>query len=962
MDVAVDADGTVYIADEYSHRVRRVDAATGSISTFAGTGERGFAGDAGPATEARLHGPSGVAVDAIGNVYIADTSNHRVRRVDVANGTVHTLAGGGQAGFGGDGGPAADALLHRPVAVATGPSGNVYIADAGNHRVRRVDIATGEISTFAGTGWSGFSGDGAPAVDARLHSPAGVAVDASGNVYIADSRNWRVRLVDAATGDISTFAGGGSGGDGSPARDARLPVPRGVAVGASGDVYISGEDRLVRWVDAASGIMSTFAGREGIGDGGPGENALLRWPEGVAVDASGSLFIADTVHHRVRRVGADGDISTFAGAGDGSFGGDGGPATASALNHPTGVAVDTSGNVYIADEFNHRIRRVDAVTGDISTFAGSGPTWTSGGGFGGDGGPAVDALLYYPEDVAVDASGHVYVADTFNQRIRRIDASTGEITTVAGSGDNGFGRGGFEGDGGPAVEARLNEPSGVAVDASGNLYIADTRNRRVRRVDAATGAISTVAGTGELDVGAWVEGGRALEAQLWNPTDVVLDAMGNIYIADGNSHRVRRVEAATGAIATFAGSGAPGRRGGGFGGDRGPAVEALLNEPSGVAVGPFGEVYIADTGNDLVRRVSRAGTGVVGDLDGDGRDDVLLRHGDGRWHYYPMRGRRHVAAGRGAADLPRDRVWSFAAMGDFDGRDGAEVLVRHGDGRWWRHSMAGRKRRAEPAEVPLPRSRNWRVGAVGDLDGDGRDGVLLRHVRGNWRYYPMDGSRVADGAGGATLPRSLDFRLAGVGDFGGDGKEDVLLRHRDGRWIHYPMDGRRSAGRRVPTELPTDPDWRLAGVGDFDGDGVADVLLRHAVEGRWRWYRSADAADAGTGEARADAQHGIQGGGSGRPRRRRPRGRAAAPDGRRLVLLRDGWAPCEGARLGQLDAQYGLVHRAPLSSGRAEEVRALLCRTAEPARTASRCGYRRCRPPGRVGRGGIGCRSSVGRG
>ena len=595
--VVADAAGNVYIADEGNHRVRRVDAA-GTISTFAGSRQRGFGGDGEPANEALLNYPSDVAVDASGNVYIADPWNHRVRRVD-AGGVISTFAGSGEpgfsaGGFGGDGGPADKAHLKLPSSVAVDAIGNVYIADEGNHRVRRVDAA-GTISTFAGTGERGFGGDGGTANEALLSHPSGLAVDATGNVYVSDPGNDRVRRVNAA-GTISTFAGTGErgfGGDGGRATEALLNQPRGVAVDATGNVYVAdtGNDR-VRRVNSASGVIATFSGRGGLGDGGPADKARLDLPGSIAIDhASGDVYIADDGNHRIRRIDAGtGNISTFAGAGFG-FGGDGGPADKALFRYPAGVAVDAAGNVYVADRRNLRVRRVDGATSAISTFAGTGEE-----GFGGDGGPASKARFRNPTDVAVDAPGNVYVADRGNHRVRRVDGTTGVITTYAGVGERGFG-----GDGGPATEALLGHPSGVAVDAFGNLYIVDYWTARIRRVDAATGLISTIAGTGQRGFGG--DGGPANETRL-SPWDVEVDAAGNVYIVESGSHRVRRIDGATGVISTFAGTGQRG-----FGGDGGPADKALLNSPARVAVDATGNVFMADTLNRLVRRVSTAGPG-----------------------------------------------------------------------------------------------------------------------------------------------------------------------------------------------------------------------------------------------------------------------------------------------------------------------------------------------------------------
>ena len=327
----------------------------------------------GLAVEAQLSSPWDVALDADGNLYIADAINRRIRRVD-PSGTISTIAGTGVEGYTGDGGPAVEAQLSFPASLAVDAEGNLFIAEYFDHRIRRVD-SSGIITSIAGTGEEGFSGDGGPAVEAQLASPRGVAVDADGNLYIADSRNRRIRKVDA-DGNISTFAGGG--------------------------------DRS--------------------GDGGPAVQAQLRSPSGVAVDAGGNLYIAVTTNSTLRRVDPSGTIATIAGAGRWGFSGDGGPATQAHLAAPSDVAVDAAGNLYIADINNQRIRRVDPA-GIITTIAGTGEV-----GFSGDGGPAVEAQFDRPRGVAVDAAGNVYIADHGNHRIRKVDPS-GTITTIAGTGE-----------------------------------------------------------------------------------------------------------------------------------------------------------------------------------------------------------------------------------------------------------------------------------------------------------------------------------------------------------------------------------------------------------------------------------------------------------------------------------------------------------------------------------------------
>jgi sugar lactone lactonase YvrE len=300
-------DGTVYIADTFNHRVRRVDPA-GAVTTLAGTGQAAYSGDGGPATAATLHWPHELDVDSTGlALYVADSANHRIRRVDLASGIITTVAGGATAGPGGDGGPATAAQLQDPKAVYVAQSGDLYIADSGNERIRRVD-PSGTISTVAGTGVPGYSGDGGPALAAQFDGPRGLAGDSAGNLYVADDNNHRIRRIEPS-GVVTTLAGTGAA--------------------------------------------------DSSGDGGPAGAAQLNHPRGVAVDGRGNVFIADSMSHRIRMVDPAGVISTVAGCGRQGFGGDGGPATVARLFEPRGVAVNAAGHLFVADTYNDRIRRVE---------------------------------------------------------------------------------------------------------------------------------------------------------------------------------------------------------------------------------------------------------------------------------------------------------------------------------------------------------------------------------------------------------------------------------------------------------------------------------------------------------------------------------------------------------------------------------------------------------------------------
>ncbi|MCP4695062.1 MAG: hypothetical protein GY859_43950, partial [Desulfobacterales bacterium] len=335
---------------------------------------------------------------------------------------------------------------------------------------------------------------------------------------------------------IDTFAGGGSfqgSGMGGPAVGAGLGAPFGVAVDAEGCVYIADYTSHCVFKVDADGVINRAAGTGAIGysgDGGPAVDATLRYPYAVAVDAGGAIYIVDYYSHCVRKVDAEGIITTVAGNGTKGYGGDGGPAIEAMLNMPTGVAVDAWGAIYIADRYNNRIRKVDA-GGVITTVAGNGTA-----GFRGDGGPAIEARLYIPRDLAVDAAGNIYIADTGNRRVRKVDA-TGVITTVAGDGTEEYGTN--QGDGGLAVDAPIDSPMGVDVDAMGAIYIADIDDNRIRRVDPA-GFITTVAGIA-VYVFPGSDGGPATRRYLKSPFDAAVDASGNIYIAGGYSKRVRKV-------------------------------------------------------------------------------------------------------------------------------------------------------------------------------------------------------------------------------------------------------------------------------------------------------------------------------------------------------------------------------------------------------------------------------------
>jgi uncharacterized protein (TIGR03437 family) len=547
--IAVDSIGTVYVADADNNRVRKITP-DGRIQTVAGSGVAGFAGDGGPAAAALLSHPYGLALDAQGNLYIADLGNARVRQVS-PGGTIRTVAGGGTIvpGGNGDGSPALSAQLLQPRNIAADLDGTLYISDFGAHRVYQVSDG-GILTTLAGTGSAGFSGDGASAQLAQLKSPAGVACDGNGAVFIADSGNNRIRKV--YRGVITTVFS--------------ITGPTGVAVSAAGAVYVASVNYLGTQFKAIAGVPNA---------------------RDVTIDRAGNVYA--TTGQYVRKVTSDGKAATIAGSeAPPYFGGDNGPALAARLHAPAGIALDDAGNMYIADTANHRIRKITPA-GIITTIAGTGEAGSKG-----DNGPANLAQLNSPQSVAVDSQHNVYIADTGNSRIRKITPA-GSIVSVA---------------------LQVKDPQYVAVDSGDSLYIADTGNDRVLKVTA-SGAISTVTQVLEptavlvdrfgnsyvsadhsvLKVTASGSLTTVLDG-LNSPRGLALTQEGDLIIAETGVNVVRRLSH-DGSFSTIAGTGAAG-----FSGDDGPASRAQVNSPSDLVTDLTGTVWIADSGNNRIRMLS----------------------------------------------------------------------------------------------------------------------------------------------------------------------------------------------------------------------------------------------------------------------------------------------------------------------------------------------------------------------
>jgi len=749
--LAADASGNFYLADTGNSRIRRVDT-SGIITRLAGNSTQGgFGGDTGAATNALLWRPAGLTLDLAGNLFIADAENNRIRKVDT-NGTITTVAGSSTAGFAGDGGLATNASLNYPIAVAVDTLGNLFISDQGNDRIRKVD-GNGIISTIAGNGTTTLSAEGVAATNTGFSLPCGMALDNYGDLFVADSGHGRIRRVDPY-GIITTVAGTNASlnpfnGDGMnptntafnnpndvildpygrmvvadtlnfrvrrfgqgpvlalnnlgttnagayqllisssfgtvtssvatvtalyPPAMVNQPASQTAGLGsnatiiatASGTAPLAWQWQInganlpgqtnpaltltnLQWTDTGiysvivtnnygsvtsspaaltvvwppvitsqpagltvlaggsavfnvgvtgtgpfsyqwqlngtnlpDGIIATVAGTGTAGyagDGGPATNATLR-PFSLALDAGGNLYVAESANAVIRRVDTNGIVTTVAGTGTAGFSGDGGLATAATLKNPFSVAVDAAGNLLIADGYNERVRKVD-LTGRISTVAGTGAY-----GFAGDGSQATNASLYNPWSVTVDRGGNILFSDEYNYRIRKINTG-GIITTVAGGGTNDPGKGVA------ATTARLYAPLGVTTDSSGNLYFADNTYHRIYRVNT-NGMVAAFAGSGTNGYAG--DGGAATNANLGTLAGIAADNLGNLFLTDG--YRLRRVDG-NGIITTVAGNGMFG-----YAGDGGPATNAALRSPGGVAVDASDNLFLADNGSYRVRKVT----------------------------------------------------------------------------------------------------------------------------------------------------------------------------------------------------------------------------------------------------------------------------------------------------------------------------------------------------------------------
>ena len=640
--ITVDPDGNIYISHRSKNRIRKIDK-NGIITTVAGNGEVGFGGDGGPAIKAALNYPAGLAFDN-GNLYIADRKNHRVRKVD-SSGIITTVAGNGIGDFSGDDEPAIQSSLHLPSDVALDPQGNLYISDRSNNRIRKVD-SKGIMTTYAGLGVARYGGDHGPANEAFLKYPFGITFDNKGNLYIADRGNSRIRKVNTS-GIITTVAGNGlfaSRGDYGPAINAELSYPTDVAVDDFGNIYVADRNnnriRMINTIGVITTIMGTggshYNGDQGLaletnvhlpfalvvepgskslvlvdrshfrirrltfstmrvqtiagngrslskGDQGQALGATLNGPRGILINSKGNIIFADQMNHQIRKIDAKGFITNIAGDGKRSNLGDGKPARQASLLRPATMAIDHADNIYFASPSGNGwiIRKIDS-KGTISLFAGNSKV-----GIEGDGGLAVDASFYAIKDIAVDPKGNVYVADAVNPFIRKIDKQ-GIITKYAKE---------------PWSKLDGNiHPNGLVFDSAGNLFVADSGSCKIWKITV-DGRVEHVAGSGDFEDSG--DGGPALEAGIRSPDGLAISPKGELYVAEERAHRIRKIDT-NGIITTVVAEN--GKAGfGGFGGDGGLAVNAKVNGPARLAFDSQGNLYFSDRINNRIRKIDKSG-------------------------------------------------------------------------------------------------------------------------------------------------------------------------------------------------------------------------------------------------------------------------------------------------------------------------------------------------------------------
>ena len=572
--LALDGAGNLFVADSANNTIRKVVIATATVTTVAGSAGRSGTDD-GTGTSAQFTSPQGVASDGAGNLLVADSGNHTIRKLVLGTGAVTTFAG--SAGIAGSSdGIGSAARFHSPQRVTSDGAGNLFVADAGNHTIRVIVLATGEVGTLAGLAGNAGSSDGIGSA-ARFYGPQAVASDGAGNLLVADRTNSTIRSIVIATGAVTTLAGSvGLAGDlNGLGTDALFNGPGDVACDGAGHLFVADTDNhQIRFVVVATRWVATLAGSAEISGSSDGIWPSVRFssPQGLASDGAGNLFVADSGNHTIRKlVFATGEVSTLAGSA-GNVGNDDGTGAGARFNSPEGLAYDGTGNLLVADTANHAIRRVVLATGAVTTLAGRAGVPGSADGTGSS------ARFNAPVALASDGAGNLYVADSANHTIRKVGLADGAVTTLAGlAGNPGS-------DDGTGSTARFTTPFGVASDGAGVLFVADSGNSTVRMVILSSAAVTTLAG---LAGSSGNDDGMGSAARFSTPGAMVYASTGDLFVADSDKNTIRKIQIATQFVTTVVGS--PGR----WEVILGP-LPAEIASPAGLALLPSGDLVIAD--------------------------------------------------------------------------------------------------------------------------------------------------------------------------------------------------------------------------------------------------------------------------------------------------------------------------------------------------------------------------------
>jgi uncharacterized repeat protein (TIGR01451 family) len=580
--ITIDRQNNLYVA--YGNSISRLDETAGELVRIAGVGY-GSLGDGGPALNASFTAISAITTDIAGNLYICD--GNYIRKISASTGIIETVAGNGLLSNSGDNGPALSAGFSAMKAIIVDHHDDIFVITF-NNTVRKIETTSGIVTRYAGTGTASYSGDGGAATAAGLAQPSGLAVNYAGDLYITDFI--RLRKVTAATGVITTVAGSftqATSGDGGIASSATFSFARMLAIDAHSNIYVEDNSGAVRMINNSTGIINRWAGNytnNSSGVGGPKEDLQLNAPRNTVMDKSGNIYIADEANARIYKIDNTGQVINFAGNGEKNSNVDNGlPAATSGIGVPFALAADTSGNIFYVD-YDLYIRKIDT-DGILSTVAGNGNYE-----FSGDGGPAELAGFNSIQGLAIDKQNNIYISDQGNHRIRKIDAATGIISTIAGTGENPYNPGDVL-----AADAALSYPGAIVTDDAGNIYFNDGGNFIIRKIDALSGEISTVAGNNTPDYSG--DGGPATDASLVNTSGLAIDKNNILYISDVEVSVIRRVDLNTNTITHIAGT--PYTLG--FAGDGAPAATSMLNAPGSVIVDTSNHLLVADTENGRIR-------------------------------------------------------------------------------------------------------------------------------------------------------------------------------------------------------------------------------------------------------------------------------------------------------------------------------------------------------------------------